>query len=136
MCTPFLLLTSYDIKADREHYDSDEFRQFRREVFHDSLQFILSSIKPWMSKPEVVRYADGYYRRTIYGLGPYIADYPEQAFLCCIVQGWCPKCTAKAKDLDGQHGRRTEELIDWLMGTLDENSLWKEYGIIDGIKVC
>ena len=26
-----------------------------------------------------------------YGLGPYIADYPEQALLACIVQGWCAK---------------------------------------------
>jgi hypothetical protein len=35
--------------------------------------------------------ADGQYRRVIYGLGPYIADYPEQALLACIVQNWCPK---------------------------------------------
>jgi hypothetical protein len=41
--------------------------------------------------PEVVRYADGHYRRTIYGLGPYIADYPEQVLLACIVQNWCPR---------------------------------------------
>lgn len=88
-----------------------------------------------MSTAEVIRYADGFYRRTIYGLGPYIADYPEQAFLCCIVQGWCPKCTANKKDLDGSHGRRTRQLTDWLMGTLDENVLWKQYGIVDGIKV-
>ena len=45
-----------------------------------------------MEKPEVVRYGDGHYRRTIYGLGPYIADYPEQVLLACIVQGWCPRC--------------------------------------------
>ena len=25
--------------------------------------------------------------------------------------------------------------MDWLMGTFDENVLWEEYGIIDGIKV-
>ena len=123
-------------KADKDYKDCEEFRQFRRGVFHDSLRCILSSLKPGMSKPEVIRYADGYYRRTIYGLGPYIADYPEQAFLCCIVQGWCPKCTAKSRDLDGNHGRRTERLTDWLMGTFDENVLWEEYGIIDGIKVC
>ena len=44
-----------------------------------------------MEKPEVVHYGDGHYRRTIYGLGPYIADYPEQVLLACIVQGWCPR---------------------------------------------
>ena len=46
---------------------------------------------PAMLKPEVTLCADGYYRRVIYGIGPYIADYPEQALLACIVQGWCPK---------------------------------------------
>ena len=44
-----------------------------------------------MTQYEVVRCADGHYRRVIYGLGPYIADYPEQALLACIVQGWCPR---------------------------------------------
>ncbi len=44
-----------------------------------------------METPEILRYGDGHYRRTIYGLGPYIADYPEQALLACIVQGWCPQ---------------------------------------------
>lgn len=44
-----------------------------------------------MTIPEVVRCPDGHFRRAIYGLGPYIADYPEQALLACIVQGWCAK---------------------------------------------
>ncbi|KAG1837337.1 hypothetical protein DFJ58DRAFT_846544 [Suillus subalutaceus] len=34
-----------------------------------------------MTKPEVVRFGDGHYRRVIYGLGPYIADYEEQVLL-------------------------------------------------------
>jgi hypothetical protein len=44
-----------------------------------------------MTKAEVVQCPDGYYRCAIYGLGPYIADYPEQALLACIVQGWCAR---------------------------------------------
>jgi hypothetical protein len=44
-----------------------------------------------MSTPEVVKCPDGHFRRAIYGLGPYIADYPEQVWLAAIVQGWCPK---------------------------------------------
>ena len=44
-----------------------------------------------MFEPEILRCPDGHYRRAIYRLGPYIADYPEQALLACIVQGWCPK---------------------------------------------
>jgi len=44
-----------------------------------------------MSVPEVVRFGDGHFRRVVYSLGPYIADYPEQAVLACIVSNWCPK---------------------------------------------
>ena len=44
-----------------------------------------------MKMPRITRCCDGHFRRVIYGVGPYIADYPEQALLVCIVQGWCPK---------------------------------------------
>ena len=42
-----------------------------------------------MELPEIIWCPDGHFRRVIYGLGPYIADYPEQVLLTCIVQGWC-----------------------------------------------
>ena len=42
-----------------------------------------------MTKPEVVRCYDGHFRRAVYGLGPYIADYQEQILVMCVVQGWC-----------------------------------------------
>jgi hypothetical protein len=44
-----------------------------------------------MTTSELVKCPDGNFRRVIYGLGPYIADYPEQVWLAAIVQGWCPK---------------------------------------------
>ncbi|KAH8994189.1 hypothetical protein EDB92DRAFT_1934362 [Lactarius akahatsu] len=34
---------------------------------------------------------DGFHRRVIYGLSPYIADYPEQVLISCIVTNWCAK---------------------------------------------
>jgi Plavaka transposase len=77
--------------ADKEHEDSLEFRQFRRQLFHSSLVQILLSLKPWMEKPRITQCGDGHLRRVIYGLGPYIADYPEQTLLACVVSGWCPK---------------------------------------------
>jgi len=77
--------------ASREYKDSAEFRQFRREVFHASLRHILSSVHPHLTTPRITRCADGHYRRIIYCLGPYIADYPEQTLLACVVQGWCPR---------------------------------------------
>lgn len=78
--------------ADREFKDDPQFRKFRRQLFHSSLSHILQPLKPGMTVPEVTRCPDGHFRRVIYGLGPYIADYPEQALLACIVQGWCPRC--------------------------------------------
>jgi hypothetical protein len=45
-----------------------------------------------MTKPEVVHCLDGHYQHTVYGLGPYIVNYPEQALLACIIQEWCLKC--------------------------------------------
>jgi hypothetical protein len=44
-----------------------------------------------MLEPEVAKCADGLYQWVIYGLGPYIADYPKQVLIAGIVQGWCPK---------------------------------------------
>ena len=79
------------ILADREFESDAEFRAFRRHVLHTCLSVAFESMKPAMTKPEVTLCADGHYRRAIYGLGPYIGDYPEQALLSCIVQGWCPK---------------------------------------------
>ena len=132
--------------VDREHQNSAEFREFRFHLFHDSLRQILTSFKEGMTTSEVVRYGDGHYRRTIYGLGPYIADYPEQVLLACIVQGWCcrcfeklwnvltiwfyARCTALHDDLDGDvTGCRTHELTQLLMEGLSSSSLWDDYRI-------
>jgi hypothetical protein len=44
-----------------------------------------------MTKPEVVRCPDGHWRRAVYQLGPYIADYPEQVLCSCILYFRCAK---------------------------------------------
>ena len=44
-----------------------------------------------MKTPRITCCCDGCFRHVIHGVGPYIADYPEQALLVCIVQGWCLK---------------------------------------------
>ena len=67
------------------------FRKFRRQLVHTSLAIILTPVKVFMEVPEVTKFPDGHFHRAIYSLGPYIADYPEQALLACIVQGWCAK---------------------------------------------
>ena len=77
--------------AKKEYASDVDFRKFRHQLFHSSLAKILEPVKPGMTTPEMVCCPDSHYRRAIYGLGPYITDYPEQALLACIVQGWCPK---------------------------------------------
>jgi hypothetical protein len=67
------------------------FRSFRRQLLHESLKVILTPLKPYMSKPDIVKCPDGHYQRAIYALGPYIADYPEQVLLATIVSGWCTR---------------------------------------------
>ncbi|KAE9399458.1 hypothetical protein BT96DRAFT_957248 [Gymnopus androsaceus JB14] len=71
-------------KTLKDHSGSAEFRKFRRQLFHSSLKHVLSSLRPHMTTPRVTLCPDGHYRRVVYGLGPYIADYPEQALLTCI----------------------------------------------------
>jgi hypothetical protein len=61
-------------------------------MYHACLARVFQPLKAGMTTPEVVRCPDGHFRRAIYGLGPYIADYPEQVWLASIVQNWCPKC--------------------------------------------
>jgi Plavaka transposase len=75
----------------KEDSDTESFRDFKRQLFHTSVTKILECLKPAMTTPEVVRTYDGHFRRSIYGIGPYIADYQEQVTVSCIVQGWCAK---------------------------------------------
>jgi hypothetical protein len=139
--------------ATHEFRDDAGFRKFRRQLLHSSLAKILESLKPGMTTPEVVRFPDGHFRKVIYGLGPYIADYPEQALLACIVQGWCPKyaavflltacipdklfrCTAPANDLDsGQYVRRSQAHAELLVEEFELGMLWDEYGLVGDIVV-
>lgn len=50
-----------------------------------------STLQPGMDTPEVLWFTDGHYCYAIFGVGPYIADYPEKASCLCIIQGWCPQ---------------------------------------------
>lgn len=79
------------ILAEKEYRDSDAYRKFRRQLFCESLFQIFRSIRNAMISPIVLRCPDGKYRRGIFTLGPYIADYPEQCIIASVVQGWCPK---------------------------------------------
>ncbi|EIW76871.1 hypothetical protein CONPUDRAFT_158023 [Coniophora puteana RWD-64-598 SS2] len=121
-------------KTNQSFTGDPVFRHFCRQLYHSSLSRILQSLRPGMTTYEVVRFGDGYFRRVMYGLGPYIADYPEQALLGCIVQGWCPKCLAFRDDLDGEPALpRTREHDDIVIEELDLGTLWDYYGVIGNV---
>ncbi|KAI9463519.1 hypothetical protein BJY52DRAFT_1202845 [Lactarius psammicola] len=110
------------------------FHKFRRQLLHLSIAKILKPLKPGMTTLEVVRFPDYHFRRVIYGLGPYIADYPEQVLLACIVQGWCAKCTVPANDLNsGQHVCRSQEHSELLVEEFELGMLWDEYGLVGDV---
>ncbi|KAG2745356.1 hypothetical protein P692DRAFT_201841294 [Suillus brevipes Sb2] len=91
------------------------------------------SLKKNMTTPDVVHCPDGHYRRVIYGLGPYIADYPEQVLLSGIVTGWCPKCLNNRNALDSDGLLRRREHTDLLVQELQHKQLWYEYGIVGDV---
>ncbi|EMD31614.1 hypothetical protein CERSUDRAFT_69258 [Gelatoporia subvermispora B] len=103
-------------KTDKQFSNDPLFRKFRRQLVHSSLAAILELLKPGMTKPEVVRCPDGHFRHVIYGLGPYIADYPEQALLACV---W--RISRKEK--------HTEKVVQ----NLTVGDAWMEYGIVADI---
>ncbi|KAG2098388.1 uncharacterized protein F5147DRAFT_754784 [Suillus discolor] len=117
-------------KTTKEHATEAVFRKFHRQLFYSSLSKILNTLKPGMTTPEVTRFGDGHYRRVIYGLGPYIADYEEQALLACIMRGWCPKCMASREDLDEDVLRRCHEYTEALIQEGSLGDLWDDFGIV------
>lgn len=113
---------------------------------------ILKTLKPFMHEWDVVRCADHHFRRAIYGLGPYIADYPEQTLAAGTVYGWCVtlvslylygisllmfiRCDADPKDLDNPNANlRTREQTATLLKDEDPESLWYDHGIVPDFQV-
>ncbi|KAG1862088.1 hypothetical protein DFJ58DRAFT_715350 [Suillus subalutaceus] len=84
----------------------------------------------FMTVPEVVHFGDSHFQRVIYGLGPYIADYPEQVILSCIISNWCAKCFALPADLDGKDAQLHAQIVtDVLCNNVDFSTLWYQWGV-------
>ncbi|KAH0834698.1 hypothetical protein J3R83DRAFT_10225 [Lanmaoa asiatica] len=114
----------------REEAKTARFRKFRHQLFHVALSHILQGLKPYLERWEVVRCSDDHYRQVVYGLGPYIADYEEQALLACIVCNWCARCLGHRKNLDEGGLWRSRKHTDLLINELDTNILWEEFSIV------
>ncbi|KAG1898506.1 uncharacterized protein F5891DRAFT_1190888 [Suillus fuscotomentosus] len=116
-------------KTTKQHAKTANFHNFRRQLFHSSLSYILKNLKPAMMKPEIARFGDGHYRCVIYGLGPYIANYEEQVLLVCIVKNWCAKCLLYRKSLDDDSLQRSRTHTEALIEECNHLALWDEFGI-------
>ena len=86
----FFLFRPFDSQASQKERKTVAFQQFCRQLYHACLAYIYEPLKSAMTSPKVVRCPDGHFRRSIFSIGPYIADYPEQVWLTAIVSDWCP----------------------------------------------
>ena len=142
---PFPMLTP--MTGSRKDTDTEEFRDFKRHLFHGCLRTILKKLEQYMTKWDIVRCADNHFRRVIYGIGPYIADYPEQVLVAGIVNGWCPaylnsplarlvrlqnyRCDGPSTNLDATNAEpRTREKAERLFETKSNDKLWFDHGLI------
>ncbi|KAJ7484587.1 hypothetical protein FB451DRAFT_1337996 [Mycena latifolia] len=118
-------------KTSKKHRTKPAFQKFCRQMYHTSLALIYQLLKPFMASLEVVRCPDGHWRRVIYGIGPYITDYPEQVWLAAVVQNWCPKYDAHPDHLDAEGAQlRMRTKTDTLIRCFDPGILWDDYGLL------
>ncbi|KAH8977840.1 hypothetical protein EDB86DRAFT_2816711 [Lactarius hatsudake] len=106
------------------------FQMFCRQLYHSCLELVFAPLKPYMTEPKVMKCPDGHFCHTIFGLGPYIADYPKQVYLSGIVSTWCPKCDALPTDLDGSGSHHRSHIkTDLLIKTFNPGVLWDNFGL-------
>ncbi|KAH7904691.1 hypothetical protein BJ138DRAFT_1236212 [Hygrophoropsis aurantiaca] len=120
-------------KAARQSDDDYEFRLFKKQVYHASLARILEPLRHGMTTPEIIRCPDRHFRRAIFELGPFIADYPEQVYLAGIVSGWCPKCQAPPDQLADEGPPQFREHTEALLETFGADDLWNTFGIVGDV---
>ncbi|KAI9439444.1 hypothetical protein BJY52DRAFT_1206931 [Lactarius psammicola] len=117
-------------KTSKRQRKKTEFQMFCCQLYHSCLELVFAPLKPYMMEAKVMKCPDGRFRRAIFGLGPYIADYPEQVWLTGIVSNWCPKCDALPTDLDGSGShQRSHVKTDLLIKTFDPSVLWDDFGL-------
>lgn len=78
-------------QASKRQRKRTEFQMFCRQLYHMCLDLIFAPLKEYSTKPKIMKCPDGHFHHVIFGLGPYIADYPEQVWLSGVVSNWCPK---------------------------------------------
>ncbi|KAG6375122.1 hypothetical protein JVT61DRAFT_3319 [Boletus reticuloceps] len=90
---------------------------------------ILAPLRPTMTTPELLQCSDNQYHHIIFGIGPYIADYPEQVLISGVVQNWCGRCIAFPSDLDAGGPSRTTDLMDTIAEETTATVAWENWGV-------
>jgi len=98
-------------------------------------------------------FSQGLFQKDHLQAQPLIADYPKQALLVCIMQGWCSKylfcwwrlciadsvfkCTASVNDLNsGQYVCQSQLHNELLFEEFELDVLWDEYRLVGDIIIC
>ncbi|KAG1890667.1 uncharacterized protein F5891DRAFT_1197879 [Suillus fuscotomentosus] len=97
-------------KSTKEHNNDTNYRNFRHQLFQQSLAKIFESVKPFMETPDIMCFPDGV------------------ALWCCAEL----VCLANSKDLDGGQPclHRREVHTELLIKQLTYKQVWQEYSII------
>ncbi|KAH9913704.1 uncharacterized protein BXZ73DRAFT_92935 [Epithele typhae] len=115
--------------TSREFEDDEDFRVFKKQVYHSSLTALLMPLRPGMTKPHVLRCPDLHFRRAIFQAGPFIADYLEQVYVSGVVYMWCGQCLSIPKDDFLEGDRRTHELTAMIRELCTPKDAWVIFGI-------
>ncbi|PPQ88480.1 hypothetical protein CVT25_012030, partial [Psilocybe cyanescens] len=108
-----------------------EFQHFCRQLYHQCLELIFEPLKLCIETYKVIKCPDGHFFWAIFGLGPYIADYPEQG---SSLTGSQNECDAPPHDLDSKGSHCcSHEKTDFLIKNFDPGILWDDYGIWNDI---
>ncbi|ETW82490.1 hypothetical protein HETIRDRAFT_316844 [Heterobasidion irregulare TC 32-1] len=115
-------------KTCRQFTEDNEYRLFRKQLYHALIAHILSPLRDGMTSPVVLRCSDGHFWHAIYEIGSFIADYPEPVVLAGIVQGWCPWGA-----FDDAGDPRFHAHTHQLRETFDSETLWYTYGAVENV---
>jgi hypothetical protein len=87
----FFIVEELIISKPANASENSNFQMFCRQMYHICLNLIFAPLKAHSTVPKIMKCPDGHFCHIIFGLGLYIADYPEQVWLTGIVSHWCPK---------------------------------------------
>ncbi|KAF8269032.1 hypothetical protein EI94DRAFT_1771396 [Lactarius quietus] len=113
-----------------------EYHCFCWQLFHKCLKVVFKPLRKYMTSPTVVKCSDGLFCHAIFGLGPYISDYPEQVWVMGIILGWCAHYILNFfcyQNLNSMGHPRRWLKMDYLIKKFDARILWDAFGIYEDV---